>query len=278
MIALSGFPQVGNMVERRPFPAQARSSRSHARIGLGFLAAIGAACCMAPAHAQSTHVNGGVALTSQLVDRGVAITPATPVLQGTVSWNTAAGWSLGVSGSAEVRSPGRIVEAMAQVSRSWSLSSDWQMQAGLLYYSYSGTARSNAYDRWEMDVNWIYRDVLTLGLSALRAVGTRDSRVTAAADAGFRWPLTRHVSFSAGAGVAQSLGARRRTYTYGDSGTYHHHAYRHDSPYRYGQVGLLWSDGAWRVEIDRIATDLGARRQRVILAASPWVATISRTF
>ena len=170
-----------------------------------------------------------------------------------------------------------MAETLIQASRYWR-SSDWQVQVSLLYYSYSGRTRSSGYDRAETGVNWMYRDTLTFGLSAVRSIGVEDHRTHAAADLDLHWPLTHHVSLSVGAGVAHTPPTR---YRYRDSGGYDHESpYRHDRGgfYRYGQAGLLWGDGPWRLELDRIMTDLGTRRQRDDLRAAPWVATISRSF
>ena len=104
-------------------------------------------------HAQSSNFGGAVALSNQLVDRGLAVTPKTPVLQGALSWTTPSGWSLGLSASSETRSPGRVVEALAQASYAWSLSSDWQMQTGLLYYRYGNDSHWRVYDRVELAAN-----------------------------------------------------------------------------------------------------------------------------
>ena len=245
---------------------------------LGFMSVAMAACLSTPLHAQSTTFSGTAALSSELVDRGQAITGNTPILQGAVSWTSPAGWSLGLSGSAKVRSPGRVVEALVQVSRSWSLSGDWQMQANLLYYRYPGQTRSRAYDRAETGVNWTYRDVLTFGLSAIHVIGAGNHQTRGAADLGFHWPLAWDFSLSAGMGIAQPLVAPYTPYT-----PYHHGYMR---PYyddrtglhRYGHAGLLWSHGPWRIELDRIMADPETRRQWATLGASPWVATISRSF
>ena len=48
------------------------------------------------------------------------------------------------------------------------------MQASLLYYRHSGDARSTAYDRGEAGINWLYRDTLTFGVSAIRLIGAGD--------------------------------------------------------------------------------------------------------
>jgi uncharacterized protein (TIGR02001 family) len=221
----------------------------------------------ATSHAQSAGFSGVVALSSQLVDRGQAVTPATPILQGAVSWTSPSGWSLGVSGSSRLRSPDDVVEALAQASRYWSLSGDWQMQTGLLYYNYPGNSRSRVYNRAELGASLIYRDVLTFGLSAAHVFRSGNQRPRAAADIGFHWPLAWHISLSAGAGVAQTLIARRYPNTY-------------DQPnhYAYGQVGLMWAQGPWRVELDHIQSNLPDAGRQGNLDVSPWVATLSWSF
>lgn len=272
----------------QPAPAIRHSLRQHpARrsraILAGFATLLSGACLGSPLHAQSATFDAAAALSSQLVDRGQAMTPATPILQGAVSWTSPAGWSLGLSGSTEVRSPGRLVAALAQVSRHWSLSGDWQMQANLLYYRYAGTSRSWAFDRAEAGFGWTYRDVLTIGLSAIHVIGGRN-RLRGAADISFHWPLARYLSLSAGAGAAQSPIAPYNAYGYGHTSP---HEYGHAGSYshlrstgihRYGHVGLLWSRGPWRIELDRILADPETRWQRDAMGASPWVATLSRSF
>ena len=225
------------------------------------------ACFTAPLHAQSTSLTGVAGVSSQLVDRGVAITPDTPTFQGAVSWSSPAGWSFSLSGSSELRSPGRVVEATAEASRYWSLSSDWQMQASLLYYSYPSSPSSRVYDRAETSVDWIYRDVLTFGVSAIHVFGGRDHQPRGAADVDLHWPLPWNFSLSTGAGIAQSLVAPNSPYNYDKASVYH-----------YGHAGLTWETGPWRVELDRILVERSARRYWRNLSASPWVATISRSF
>jgi uncharacterized protein (TIGR02001 family) len=246
-------------------------------MGLGFtLLALGSGLPMA-LHAQSTNFNGTVALSSQLVDRGQAITRNTPILQGAMSWTFPAGWAVGVSGSTEVHSPGRVVEALVQASRFWLLSGDWQMQTSALYYKYPGSTHSRAYDRAETGVNWTYRDVLTLGVSAIYVLGAKDHRPRGAADASFHWPLAGQFSLSAGTGVAQAITAPYGPYRYGRTGSYRR-ARTSNGLHGYGHAGLSWGHGPWRVEFERILADPATRRQWDALGASPWVATISRSF
>ncbi len=260
----------------------ARSGRAGAFLGFASLL-IGA--CLPPAlHAQSATFDGAAALSSQLEDRGQAMTRATPILQGAASWTFPAGWSLGLSGSAEVRSPGRLLAALAQASHHWALSDDWQVQANLLYYRYASTSRSKAFERAEAGLGWTYRDVLTFDLSAIHVIGSKGRhRLRGAADISFHWPLARHVYLSAGAGAAQFPIAPYNAYGYGHaSGQEYDHpeSYSRVSPgiRTYGHVGLSWSDGPWRVELERILADPETRWQWDVMGASPWVATVSRSF
>src|ERR1700754_1166715 len=202
-------------------PARSRARRGACAVALLLGVSWGTA------HAQSSSFGGVVALSNQLVDRGLAVTPKTPVLQGALSWTTPSGWSLGLSASSETRSPGQVVEALAQASYAWSLSADWQMQTGLLYYRYGNDSHWRVYDRVELAANWIYRDVLTLGVSAAQLVHTGGRGPRGAADIGFRWPLVWNLSVSAGVGTAQYLIP----------------PYERDYPrYQYGHAGLVWEN------------------------------------
>lgn len=218
--------------------------------------------------AQSTG-NGGLGatlgLTSQLVDRGVALSPPTPILQAAVSWSTPVGWALGVSASSETDHPRRVRESMAQVDHAWTLSGDWQAQAGLIYYRYN--QHSNAwrpYDRTELSGSLIYRDVLTFGVSAAQMTHASGHGPRLAADIDLRWPLAPHLSLIAGAGISQYLVVPR---------------YRYDAApdYEYGHLGVVWENGAWRIELKRMATQ-DAPRPRHTSDLSPWNAAIAFSF
>jgi uncharacterized protein (TIGR02001 family) len=285
--ALSGFRALGYQVEPMAaccsrcakFGLHRHRDRLHhpgpgirGRIGQACLALAVTACPPGPLHAQSAQrTTATVALGSQLVDRGLAITPATPIVQGAISWISPTGWSAGLSGSAEVRSPGRLNQILLQASRYWRLSDDWQIQAGVLYYRHFGDRGAAAYDRGEAGVHWLYRDTLALGLSAIRTLGSAEGRTRAAADLDFHWPLTEHAFFSAGAGVAHVPAARYSHYR-------PYRSYDREGYYRYGQIGLGWASGPWRLELDRVMTDLEAGRSGEDLEAQPWMATISRSF
>lgn len=259
---------------------------------LGGIALIAGACLSLALHAQSTNFNGTLALSSQLVDRGQAITGSTPILQGAASWTFPAeaaasgalpsGWSVELAGSMEVRSPRRMVATLAQVSRYWSLSDDWQMQVGLLYYAYAGQLGSRAFDRTETGINWIYRDVLTLGLSAIYVIGAKGRQPHGAADLDLHWPLARHFSLSIGAGITQSFVATDDSCRCGYARSADHdyeslYGRTRGGHYGYGHVGLSWRNGPWRIALDRVATAPKAQQQWGGPGASLWVATVSRS-
>lgn len=249
----------------------ARIGRLALALGLGLPFAV---------HAQSGSVSGSVALSSQLVDRGQAITPQTPVLQGAAAWAVASGWNLGASASIETRSPDHVAEALVQAMRYWRLSADWQMQANALYDNYPGHDRRKAFDRAEAGLGWLYRDVLSLGLSAIHPVSGSDHRLRGAVDLGVHWPLPWRLALSAGVGIAQPTPLAYGYYAddhaadHGDAESY---GYGSTRPYRYGHVGLLWSHGPWRIEVDRVATD-GLPRVPDDLRTAAWVATASWSF
>lgn len=206
------------------------------------------------------------------------MSPETPMLQGAVAWSGASGWSVGLSSATEVRAPSRVAEVLGRVSYGWRLSPDWQMQGGLSYYDYPGSAKLPSYNRAEANLVGLYRDVWTLGLSAIRTFQSGDNRVRWAADAGFRWPLPAHFAFTASAGYAQSLATLYRHY--GAASHYGEYSYPRSTihAYAYGHVGLAWNLGAWRIELDRIIIQADKRKQWGDLAASPWLGTIAWSF
>ncbi|SEJ17646.1 hypothetical protein [Frateuria terrea] len=246
-----------------PFPRYARSRVHSPRIVLVLFAL---ACLQGPLHAQAAPFGGSVALTSQLVDRGLPITSTTPVLQAELRWDSPAGWSLGSAGASELHSP-RLAEGMLHAAYSWPLSDTWQMQASLLYYAVPRRGRARPYRRAEADLAWIYRDVFTLNLAALRPLGSRDGHTNPAAEANLRWPLTGHLSLLAGVGVARF-----------QRGSYGYYGERYSEYYRYGQAALAWSAGRWHVELDRIATRGAPPARRGSDGLSPWLVSVSWSF
>jgi uncharacterized protein (TIGR02001 family) len=252
-----------------PFPPPARVRAGGRGLPFAVLALLAAACLHGPVHAQAAPLGGSVALTSQLVDRGLPITSATPVLQAELRWDSPTGWSLGAAGASELRSA-RLAEGMVHAAYSWPLSDNWQMQASALYYDAPRRGRARSYRRVEADLAWIYRDVFTLNLAALRPVGSRDARTHPAAEANLRWPLAHHLSLLVGVGVAR--------FQHGSYGYYGSYAEPRPEYYRYGQAGLAWSAGRWHVELDRIATHGAPPARRGTGGLSPWLASVSWSF
>lgn len=246
---------------RRKAPRQ-RDPGSAARARTATAVAI---LLLVPVHARAGDLSGSASLASQLVDRGLAITPATPALQAGIAWTTPSGWSLGLSGGIEVRSPGRIAESVAQVAHAWTLSGDWRMQADMVYYHYAGRLHANVY---EPGVYWMYRDILTFGVSLVHVAGAGEHSPHPAADLNFHWPLAGAFSITGGLGVA------RYAVPYGNAPNERYLT----GYYRYGEAGLLWRHGAWQAELDRVAIDSGSRTYLSRYAASPWLIILSRSF
>jgi hypothetical protein len=269
----------GNLIRHRPLadtePQGRKAPRprcghllGHAPPGLAgrtFIIAALSAFLLIPAYARAGELTGEVSLSSQLVDRGLGITPATPALQGAVAWTTPSDWSLGLSGGVELRSPGHLAASVARVAHAWTLSENWRIQADMVYYHYDGRLHANVY---EPGVYWLYRDILTFGLSGVYIVGADKNKLHPAADLNFHWPLAGGFSISGGVGIT------RYAAPYGPRPSDGYHT----GYYRYGQAGLLWNHGAWQVELDRVAIDPDSRRYLGRIAASSWLATISRSF
>lgn len=243
--------------------------------GRRLLAVIAGACLPLASHAQSASVSGTVALSSQLVDRGLAITPDTAVAQAAVSVALPSGWVFGGSASTELRDAAPLAETLVQASKYWRIAPDWQMQAGVAYYAYPGRG-DGAFNRVEGSVDWTWRDVLTFGAAAIYPTGGVRSSLRGAADVNFHWPLPWDLALSAGAGYSQAQVPYYRPYPGGRGGSYGYHGGDRVNSYAYGHLGLIWGRGAWHVEVDRMFVDQGMRHES--LAASPWVATISFDF
>ncbi|NID15950.1 TorF family putative porin [Luteibacter yeojuensis] len=256
--------EYGPAFPHAPHDREVAQARASSRACLAFAVLVLAMACSGGVRAQASPLTGTVALSSQLVDRGMAVTRPGPVLQGALNWASPSGWSVGVSASAQDRSPRGFVGFVARIARSWSLSTDWQMQANLLDYRYPSHGRSRTYDRTELGVSWIYRDVLTFGLSASHLSRYGGQRPRGAADLGLRWPLAHGFALSASAGVAQELVPPRGT------------RYERRNHYYYGHAGLTWDNGPWRVEVAHIASHRDRPDYQPKVA--PWTATVAWAF
>lgn len=226
--------------------------------------ALAVALCL-PGTALAAKFGGAVGLSSQLVDRGIAVTADTPSLQVAGYWLPAPGWSLGASASTALDAPGQQLLTTVELSRSWTLSDSWQMQVGLLRYDYPGNRINRLFNRNEASIGWSYRDRLSVSLAAFELPDSYRGRWYGAADLTVHQPLPGHLSLSAGVGISQAPAALYGLDDYADH-------------YSYGHAGLMWNAGAWNVEIDRVFSDA-----RSIYASRgggiwPWVVTLSRAF
>jgi hypothetical protein len=204
-------------------------------------------------------------LSSQLVDRGIAISPRTPMLQGSVSWTSSGNWSAGLSAGAPLKSPGQTSEIMAQVARSWRLSDDLQTLASAIYYDYRGLDGATSYRRLEMDLSWIYRDLLVFNLSEAHAVGRTSAPWLGAAELNLHFPLAGHLALVTGVGLAQ--------YPY-----YSHYHADNRGVYGYGNAGLAWDRGNFHAELTRVATGGLPSQRRGTGGLAPWLGSMRWTF
>lgn len=210
--------------------------------------------------AQPIEWQGELAAASELTDRGLSIGPRRALLQAHVSAYFAGSWSASVAASLQ-DGHFRNSRVLARLGRSWALSNDWQAEAGLGYYAYPGDERYRRFDRSEFGVSAGYRDLLSLGITAIHYPAWRGSRAGLhwATDLGLRWPLAEAWSATASLGRADLPpdGSRR---------------------YSYAGLGLAWQQGPWRAELNRLGASSSARRMVGELAPWRWSATIARNF
>ncbi len=213
--------------------------------------------------ATASDFGGAAGLSSQLVDRGIALTRDTPVLQGTLFWLPSPGWSVNVSASSALNAPGKVLMVAASLSRSWTLSDDWQMQAEVLRYSYPTDRINRLFNRNEASLGWNYRDRLSISLAAFQMPdsGLRP-RWYGATDLTAHQPLIGALSLSAGIGISQAPPAM--------------YGLEYASHYHYGHAGLIYTTGHWNVELERVFSN--SRTGYPGRGIWPWVASVSRSF
>nr|WP_244672394.1 hypothetical protein [Xanthomonas sp. D-93] len=242
----------------------ARAARRSGRPGTWVAPAV--ALALAALHAPAAtagDIGGAAGISSQLVDRGIAVTRSTPTLQGALFWLPAPGWSLSGSASVALDAPGTVLMSSLGLSRSWTLSDSWQLQAEALLYRYPGARANRLFNRDEVSLGWSYRDRLSLSLAAFRMPDSGlQQRWYGALDLTAHQPLSGPLSLSAGIGVSQAPPA-----LYGLEYVAH---------YRYGHAGLIWNAGRWSLEVDRVFSN--ARTGYADRGLWPWVASVSRSF
>ncbi|PPV00332.1 hypothetical protein XpopCFBP1817_00515 [Xanthomonas populi] len=222
------------------------------------------ALVVSPCGAMADNVGGAVALTSQLIDRGISIAPNTLTLQAAGYWLPSPGWSVSTSVALQSPSLSKPVAITAQAARAWMLDDRWQMQASLLYYGYPTNQATRTFDRQEASLAWSYRDALTLSLSTFNFPRADQSPWNLAIDVTASIPLRNDVSLSIGAGCS-----RFPAMAYGAAAS---------GRYQYGQLGLKWSRARWTLKLERIATSSNTPRLQGGPGETPWLGTVSTTF
>ncbi|KAB7769395.1 hypothetical protein [Xanthomonas maliensis] len=221
---------------------------------------------LAPLAANAATVGGAVSVTSQLIDRGVAIAPNRLTVQGAGYWLPAPGWSVSASAAWQPSAAGDLAAFTVQGARSWMLDDRWQFQASALYYGYPADRDARAFNRQEASLAWSYRDLVTASVSTFNYPNNRDSRWRVAVDVTANLPLRHGLALALGAG---SSDFPMLAYDMAGSGRY-----------RYGQAGLRWRRAHWSVEVDRvvIAGGDGIPRGSGGLTDTPWLGLLSYTF
>ncbi|WP_284617610.1 hypothetical protein [Aquabacterium humicola] len=212
-----------------------------------------------PAAAQPVDLQAELALASALTDRGLAVFAPRPTLQ--LALGASRGrWAVSLAASQRIGGSDQPRVA-ARLSHYRPLDDDWQLDAGLSWYTYPGEAYARAYDRVEAGGGLAWRDVLSIGLTAIdyRAWPGRRGGLQWALDLGLRWPIAGGWSATASAGEADLPPYPQRRY-------------------RYGGLGLAWQSAGWRVELGRLGADGTARRWLGAGAAARWSALVAKNF
>ena len=210
------------------------ATRSRRRLAVLRVVAMGSMLAAASlAATQELQWSGEAALGSDLTDRGISLWPGGAVAQAFVALSDSVHWSASLSAAAPL-DRGHSHQLAARGAGYWTLSQDWQVQARLAIYSYARGEHRWPYDRTELTLGAAYRDLLSLEASAVR-LSEGDSRLYPAIDLGLRWPLSEQWALAGGWGLAE-LPAWPGT------------------RYHYGDAGVVWHAGNWRVSVRYLST------------------------
>jgi len=185
------------------------------------------------APAQGLAWSGEAALNSDLTERGIMPWPDSPMAQGVLALSDEKQWVVSLGAGAPL-DRGHASQFVARGVGYWTVSSDWQLQARLAFYTYPQSQHGWPYERTEGTIGAAYRDLLSLAYTWVR-LSEGDSRRYPAIDLGLRWPLSEHWSLAGGLGEAE-LPAWPGLH------------------YRYGDAGVVWHDGPWRASLRYLRT------------------------
>lgn len=215
------------------------------------------ACTALPALAQPIAWSGRVGLASAWLVRGLQLgDDGTPVgfAGADAYWS---GWSLGVAGGRLRERDGPWTSVWTvRAGREQALDERWRL---LLDLQYTGYARASTLYGWR-------GTQLALGLAdgdrwsiTWNADQLRDPPLVARSlDLNARWPLPAGWALTGGFGRVLHTPLER---------------------YNYGQAGLAWQAGDWRLQLDRTWTQAGVARSYGALGGGrPWVASVQWIF
>lgn len=207
--------------------------------------------------AQSVGVSGVLTVASEFTDRGLRLGPRKPTLEGELSAPLFGPWSASL-GAGVQDDPAREHRVVARVTRYWTLSNDWQADAGLGWYDHQSAHDGRRYEYAEVGASLAFRDVLSLGVSTRQYAG-RNGQLRWGLDAKARWPIVQDWSINGSVGWAQLPTASTQGY-------------------RYGGAGIGWQRRSWSAGLARIATDATARSELGDAAQPRWSAFIAKDF
>lgn len=209
------------------------------------------------AWSQSIGVGGVLTLASEFTDRGLRVGPQKPTLEGEVSAPLFGPWSASLAAGTQ-DDPAREHRVVARVMRYWTLSNDWQADAGLGWYDHRSAQDARRYRYAEVGASVAFRDVLSLGVATRQYAGQRGP-LRWAVDAGARWPIANAWSINGSVGWAQVPPLSTQGYGY-------------------GSAGIGWQRGTWSAGLNRISTDATARNQLGDAAQPRWSGFIAKNF
>lgn len=208
------------------------------------------ALTMAAASPAQAALGGSIDITSDYVLRGVSQSEGKAAWQGDVHWDSPEGWSGGVWASQV---------ALAAHSDSWELDSylqwhrelnaDLEFSAAATYYTYPSDPRPADYNYGELSLALMWRDQIRIAASWTPSIalysyadGLADDQHVMTLETSWHRDLPRHLDLTAGIGFYYPPGLDYASYAYGDA-------------------GLGWKYGHWRVNVALIWAQNGSHRQ-----------------
>jgi uncharacterized protein (TIGR02001 family) len=194
----------------------------------------------AAADVEAVTFGGDVSAVTDYIFRGVSQNDGKPAGQFDVHVATDSGLFAGAWGSSLSRARSRF-EWELYAGKRFDLSSDWNLTLTAVDYDYAHDSRAHANGYQELSAALGYLDTLTVSISASpNAIrywrGYRLGRYAAYdADVTFQWPLFGPLLLTAGAGYYYLSGAAPASW--GTQG------------YGYGNAGLAFERGPWRVDV-----------------------------